>query len=177
MLPPLLFRRIYSGSLRRRLEFSRSLHAVLGPQLIPDKFFTQTFDDLRQAADKLAGYMATLGMGRRCAACSADNPGGCCSLEMAEETDAIQILLNLHAGVEVEIADNGPACCFLGKKGCIFIFKPMFCLNYNCDRIISEVGLSRGELEVLTGRLLCKQYEVEKILLERIKNLPGLAAG
>lgn len=177
MLPPLLFHRIYSGTLQRRLNFSKALHAALAPQLMQDRNFTEPFAGLREAADRLAGYMGTLGMGRQCGACSANNPGGCCSLEMAGETDAIQILLNLLAGVEVEIADNGGACCFLGDTGCIFAFKPMFCLNYNCDRIISQVGLSRSELEVLTGRLLGKQYEVEKILLERVKNLPASAAG
>lgn len=177
MLPPLLFHRIYDGPLQSRLDFSRSLHAALLPQLMQESAFAGFFGGMRKAADSLAGRMAGMGMGRQCTACSLNNPGGCCSREMALETDALQMLMNLLVQVRVDIRDNGEACCFLGQEGCIFIFKPMFCLNYNCDRISSHIGPARAELEVLTGGLLGKQYEVEKNLIARIRCLTELAAG
>lgn len=171
---PLLFDRIYNGTLQNRLDFGKSLHAAAGPRLMRDRFFTGAFADLRQAADTLARYMAAIGMGESCVACATNNPGGCCSREMAGETDALQMLMNMLAGMEIGVSDNhGEACCFLGEAGCIFIFKPMFCLNYNCHRIITRIGPSRSELELLTGRLLGNQYEVEQILFDRIKCLQG----
>ena len=178
MLSPHLFHQIYNGTIRTRLNFGRSLHTALSPRLMQDWTFTGAFDTLRQAADRLSQNMATTGMGGQCAACSAHNPGGCCSLEMAGETDALQMLMNMLAGVEIEVAeDKGGACCFLGREGCIFTFKPMFCLNYNCDRIITHIGPARPALELLAGRLLGNQYEVEKLLLARIGGLTEPATG
>lgn len=172
MLSPHLFQQIYNGTIPARLNFCRSLHATLSPRLMHDRIFTGAFDTLRQAADTLTRNMSANGMGRQCAACSANNPGGCCSREIAEETDALQMLMNMLAGVEIDMAeDKGEACCFLGREGCIFTFKPMFCLNYNCDRIVTHIGSARPELELLAGRLLGNQYEVEKMLLARMVHL------
>jgi len=178
MLPPHLFHQIFNGKIPARLNFGRSLHTALGSRLMQDRLFTGAFDTLRQAADTLSQNMAGIGMGRQCVACSIDNPGGCCSREMAGETDALQMLMNMLAGVEIDITeDKGEACCFLGREGCIFTFKPMFCLNYNCDKIITHIGPARPELELLAGRLLGNQYEVEKILLARIEHLTESATG
>lgn len=171
MLPsPSLLHQLYNGTLQSRLNFGKALHAQLSHRLMQSPTFAGTFATLRQAADTLAEYMATMGMGRQCAACATNNPGGCCSQEIAEETDALQMLMNLLAGVKVDISEGqGKACCFIGTEGCSFMFKPMFCLNYNCTRIIAQIGPARSELELLTGRLLGIQYEVEKLLLAGMK--------
>jgi hypothetical protein len=167
---PSLLHQLYSGTLQNRLNFGKALHAQLSHRLMQDPTFACTFATLRQAADTLAGYMAARGMGRQCTACATNNPGGCCSREIAEETDALQMLMNLLAGVKVDISEGqGETCCFIGTEGCSFMFKPMFCLNYNCTRIIAQMGPARSELELLTGRLLGIQYEVEKMLLARLK--------
>lgn len=174
MPSPQLLHRIYHGEIQARLDFGRSLHAVLSSPLSRDEIFTAAFATLRRTAETLSRQMVSAGMGRQCVACSANNPGGCCSREMAGETDAVQILMNLLAGVEVKVVEQpGEVCRYLGEQGCIFAFKPMFCLNYNCDRIISRLGPARPELERSTGRLLGHQYEVERILLARIEALAG----
>lgn len=166
-----LLAKIYSGTLLSRLHFGRSLHATLGLQIMQDKIIAGSFATLREFADTLTRQMELMGMEKMCSACSAENRGGCCSRAIAEETDAIQMLMNMLAGIDVGIlCDNGGECCFLGEKGCCFMFKPMFCLNYNCHKIIA--GTAPGErsvLEQLTGRVLGKQYEVETLLLATIK--------
>lgn len=53
----------------------------------------------------------------------------------------------------------------LGEKGWIFLFKPMFCLNDNCDKIVGATAAKEMlALERLTGRVLRGQYEVETLL-------------
>lgn len=165
-----LFAKIYCGTLLSRLHFGRSIHAALGPQVMQDETFAGSFDTLREYADALSRQMDRMGMGKICSACSAQNRGGCCSRAIAEETDAIQMLMNMLAGVDVGIVcDKGGECCFLGEKGCSFMFKPMFCLNYNCHKIIADTTpAERSVLEYLTGRLLGKQYEIETLLLATI---------
>lgn len=178
MLPPHLFHQIFAGKIDARLNLGRSLHAALADRLRQDRIFAAAFDAMRQAAEALSRHMISAGMGRLCVACSANNPGGCCSRAMAGETDALQMLMNLLAGVEIDITENkADVCCFLGREGCIFTFKPMFCLNYNCDRIIAHLGPARPALELLTGRLLGHQYEMEKFLLARVGQLTEPATG
>jgi len=64
------------------------------------------------------------------------------------------------------VQSSGEECLFLGKKGCIFLFKPMFCLNYNCKHIYDTgTPADLQELEKLTGKLLGKQYQLEQHIL------------
>jgi hypothetical protein len=170
----LLFHRIYHDSLEHRLSLAIALHKSLSRELRQDTVFPEAFARLHHAAERLAREMTALGMGESCAACAVKNPGGCCSLEMAGETDALQLLMNLLAGVEIDMAKNGTTCCYLGPSGCIFASKPMFCLNYNCDRVIARIGAARPKLERLSAELLGCQYEVEKLLLERLEVLARL---
>ena len=111
--------------------------------------------------------MAKMELGTLCGTCTAYPAGGCCSRFMSGEVDAIQLCLNSLAGIEVKIAQlYGQACLFLGELGCIFLFKPMFCLNYTCKHIYDS-GTPAGlhELEKLTGQLLGKQYQLEQHIL------------
>ncbi|TKB05933.1 hypothetical protein [Desulforhopalus sp. IMCC35007] len=86
---------------------------------------------------------------------------------MAGETDSLQILINLMAGVNVIPVNHNPAeCCYLDTAaGCIFTFKPMFCLNYNCQSIKGQLKRAgEQQLEKLTAMLLGSQYELEMLL-------------
>ena len=57
-----------------------------------------------------------------------------------------------------------------GERGCIFTYKPMFCLNYNCKKIHDAASVGDlARLEKLTGQLLGKQHEAEQRLLEIIQ--------
>jgi hypothetical protein len=90
---------------------------------------------------------------------------------MSNEIDAIQLTLNYLIGVQVEKVNfEDQECCFLGKKGCIFLFKPMFCLNYLCSHIMSSGSEDElRTLEQLTGKLLRLQYRLEQDILRFIE--------
>lgn len=165
-----LLAKVYGGTLLTRLHFGKAIHAQLGRQIMKDGAFARSFDALLADAGLLTRRMGIMAMGARCAACSAENRGGCCSRAIADETDAVQMVMNMLAGVDVDIlSDNGRECCFLDENGCIFLFKPMFCLNYNCDKIVGATAAKEMlALERLTGRVLRRQYEVETLLLARI---------
>lgn len=170
-----LLTKVYGGTLLSRLDFGKAIHAGLGPRIMEDRVFAESFEGLLADAALLTRQMGIMAMGARCTACSVENRGGCCSRAIAEETDAIQMAMNMLAGIKVDIlCDNGKECCFLGERGCIFLFKPMFCLNYNCDKIVGSAAADDLQmLERLTGRLLRGQYEVETMLLARIGHLPA----
>ena len=163
-----LLHRIFHGSVGNRYRYAGELYENLRAIFMSDEIFARKLEVLRDHAEQLNGHMAKMHLGRLCAACSAGAGGGCCSLYMAGEPDAVQMLMNLLAGIEVEfVRDDGRECCFLGEQGCIFLFKPMFCLNYNCARIHDTASTEDlAKLERLTGRLLGQQYEVEKDIID-----------
>ena len=128
-------------------------------------------ETLRRHVAALDDHMRAMDLGRLCTACAARPDGGCCSALMADNTDAIQILINLLVGVEVaRQADDGGQCCFLGPRGCVFLVKPIFCLNYNCTHILAQSQPERLDtLYRLTGAVLSQQTRIEFLLLDWLR--------
>ena len=170
---------LYDGTVASRLAISHELFRRLAAKLRDDISFIREFSLLTKHARAVSTHMATMNLGSLCISCSAKPNGGCCSLYMAGETDAVQMLMNLLADIDVRpVRDDARECCFLGEAGCIFLFKPMFCLNYNCSHIHhSALPDQMRELERLTGIVLTKQYQVEQLLLTRIQREGVLFTG
>lgn len=158
------------GSVDSRLQFARKLHQDCRSQILSKAKIPSALILLERTAEALSSHMANMRMAEICIRCSEQESGGCCSLYMAGETDAIQLLMNMLVGVDVRpVRDDGAECCYLGNSGCIFVFKPFFCLNYNCREVIEPGGeKNRLVLEKLTGRVLVQQHELEKLLIAEI---------
>ena len=164
---------LYNGSLESKLETGKAIVEVLRDELEQDSFFQKEFSELKKRAAALDSHMGTMNLGELCSSCASNPDGGCCSRYMSGETDAIQIALNLLAGIDVRFVQSDEAeCIYLGEKGCIFAFKPMFCLNYNCSHIHRWSSKSDVEqMEHLAGLLLQKQYELEQYVQRRLAAL------
>lgn len=163
----ILQEKIYGGTVESRLAFGLLLFRKLGKLLAELTGIYVALSRMRTQEKNLASHMQDLKLGRVCSSCAASDSGGCCSRSMAGETDSLTILINLLAGVDVAQVNYSPAeCCYLNTStGCIFTFKPIFCLNYNCHRIKVQVnGSGLRQLEKLTAVLLGSQYEVEMLL-------------
>lgn len=160
----------YAGSIQARLAVAQRLYADLAPELAASEAFAPRLAQAVGLAGELARTMAELDLGALCAVCGAKPGGGCCSSFMAGENDAVQLLLNLLAGVPVAMLREDEECCFLGERGCLLLFKPMFCLNYNCRQIRQGAAPARMQrLEQGVGRLLQQQYGLEQLLLEFLR--------
>ena len=161
----------YSGPVLSRLAASCIVYRQFQERLRGDVYFMREFTLLTRHAHAVGSHMAAMNLGPLCVRCSSRPSGGCCSLYMAGETHALQMLMNLLAGIDIQVVrNNGSDCIFLGNGGCIFLFKPMFCLNYNCTHIHRASTPSQIEtLARLTGVLLVKQFEVEQYLLTLIR--------
>ncbi len=166
---------LYGGSLKSKLETGRAIVVLLQNDLGQDSTFQKEFSTLKKRATALNSHMVGMNLGDLCSGCAANPDGGCCSRYMSGETDAIQIALNLLAAIDVEFVQSDKAeCIYLGEKGCIFTFKPMFCLNYNCSHIHRWSSESEvKQMEYLAGSLLQKQYELEQYIRRRLQELQG----
>ena len=127
---------------------------------------------LHQAAAELNRQMEALQLGHTCAACAAKSYGGCCSAYMAANADTPLMVLNILLGVELEMQDHAEdACCFLGATGCLFIAKPIFCLNYYCSHLRESIAMDdMRNLEKLAAKVLGLQSVWEEQLLAFLRS-------
>ena len=161
----------YSGTIDHKLLIAKQLFHRFAKTFAGDQQIIDSLAGLQHAQADLDRHMQIMEMGRRCVVCAA-KAGGCCSSYMAGNTDALVLLINLLFDVDIKQRQKGDECCYLGPTGCIFIIKPIFCLNYNCSHIQKAAG--RGEMDTLselTGALLSRQVELEALLLEKIKTI------
>lgn len=163
----------FHGSVEEKLDLAHQLFSAHGKRLLADKEVISLLQQIQEAEKELHHHMmVTMDLGTLCSGCGAKEGGGCCSLFMAGETDSIQMLMNLLAGIEVKrVRDDGSECCFLDTEGCIFPFKPMFCLNYNCGSIRELDRDLNTNLERLSGNLLRRQFQLEQNLLEKLSRI------
>ncbi len=168
-----LYDKMYGGSVHERLLVAREIFSSFGDRLLKREDVSLSLNSLCRSIDTLSVQMSAMKMGEICTSCAEGKGGGCCSLYMAGETDVVQLLMNMLAGVDIEIQrDDGEECCYLGRKGCVFLFKPIFCLNYNCKKITEMDRRNLLLLEEVTGNLLREQHDLERLLLQFLRDVP-----
>jgi hypothetical protein len=158
----------YCGDGAAKLEKAEDLAIVYGKRLSQQKNIQDQLEAVQDEVLSLDAHMTAMDMGKTCSHCAATPKGGCCSAYMGDENnDALLLLMNMLAGVEVAlVCDNEVECCFLGERGCILLFKPIFCLNYLCRRIREESDAEVfGILEQKSGALLTAQSNLEQLLI------------
>lgn len=158
----------YCGNGPEKLSKAEKLFREYGERLLAEKNIAGSIAALRKAVTSLDSHMTAMDMGKNCSVCAAMPDGGCCSAYMGHENnDALQLLMNLVAGVDIRIVRTDDVeCCFLAERGCILLFKPIFCLNYLCERIQKES--TNAELKILeqkTGYLLRQQVLMEQNII------------
>ena len=165
---------LYFSDVATKLDHARNLNDLHGVELKKDKRLGSQLKKLLKLAMETRAQMAVMAMFQRCRQCGSRPEGGCCSLYMANETDAIQLLINLLLGQDVSFQrDDDFECYFLGEQGCSLLCKPFFCLNYNCREILERAESHElRALEKATGALLQAQYGAEMLILEWLNNRP-----
>lgn len=158
----------YCGDAAEKLIKANKLSEKYGLALLQQREVQKQLAAAKDASEVLNTHMAAMEMGKTCTRCAAMPKGGCCGVYMGNENnDVLQLLMNMLAGVKVEITcSNGVDCCFLGARGCIFLYKPIFCLNYLCEHIQSNSSRKHlFALEHKTGTLLTAQSTLEQIII------------
>lgn len=164
----------YNSTPAEKLAQAQALQQELGECLAADAGFTAALDLLRRHCQALAEQMQAMAMGTLCCSCATRADGGCCSAYMADNTDSLQILINLLLEQAVQLRQPADSeCCFLGPTGCPFMAKPIFCLNYNCHHILTgNEPAVLAQLEQRAAAVLSQQTAIESLLLERLRHLP-----
>jgi hypothetical protein len=163
--PQQLNDRLYGGTVTERRELASALFEQYGQELRNDNNISELLSMMRQCVKELNHHMKVMDLGGVCVNCAKGPDGGCCSAFMAGETDVLQILMNMLADVKVIVEKRSVSeCCYLGPLGCVFEYKPMFCLNYNCSEILELDSKHIKRLDTLTGQLLRQQHILENAL-------------
>ncbi len=163
-----------SLDLREKYSQAHALYLRHGQQLQDKETIARLLAALRRATDTLAQWMKLQQLGILCSSCAAKPNGSCCSSYMGNNTDLLQLLSNMLLGCFAAPRTVHTDCCaYLGPKGCAFIIKPIFCLNYNCTHICNHLdSQAMQELTRLSGNVLQLQVALEEQLLENIPTFP-----
>jgi hypothetical protein len=150
--------------IEEKIDRARSLLKIYHAALLADKQTDTFLSELVLRARLLSALMVEFVIPPICVRCGSGPGGGCCSPEMGNDCDSLLVLMNLLAGRDVAVQRrDGIECFFLGPAGCILLFKPFFCLNYNCRKIKNGLAKdSMSAVEMHTGRLLFQQYLLEQ---------------
>ena len=156
----------YFGDVSFKIESAHRLHRQFGDRLRADGQIRLNLDRLVHLEQEVSEAMRSMGMFELCAECGSQPPGGCCSATMANETDAMLLLINLCAGLEASpIRDDDHECRFLGAAGCSLKFKPFVCLNYLCRQIQSQSSSEQlARLQGTTSEFLSQLLVVEELI-------------
>ncbi len=163
----------YSGTVAEKLTVARTLYTRHAVRLTASSpLFREELNLLQHRAFALGDHMQSMDLGSLCSLCATRDNGGCCSAYMANNTDALLLLINLLLGIQVQSRNTEDEnCCFLGELGCLFLVKPIFCLNYNCKSILDSAETANlGNLYQLAGAVLSQQTHVETRLLNAIRD-------
>lgn len=165
-------RTYYSGTAAGKLAVAQQLYTRHAARLITLPLFQEELARLQHHAQALGSHMQSMHLGQICSHCAAHANGGCCSAVMADNTDALLLLINLLLGIKVTGRTVEDASCrFLGAEGCLFLIKPIFCLNYNCTHIFASAeSAGLEDLYRLAAALLSQQTRVETWLLEALRH-------
>lgn len=160
----------YFSPVATKIALAHALYGQHGKSLLADITISSQLAGLTALSAALAQKMAALNLGEFCSKCAGRTGGGCCSAFMANETDAILLLINLLQGREVaRQRPKDEECRFLNSKtGCSLSPKPMFCLNYNCRHILDQNPALLASLATATGNILRGQTSLEELILRLI---------
>ncbi|MCX7987972.1 MAG: hypothetical protein N2647_00825 [Thermodesulfovibrio sp.] len=105
------------------------------------------------------------GMAQICSQCAVENKPCCGSgIELKFSTELLTI--NLLYGISFpQKAEIDGMCFFLTNKGCCLFARDVFCINFICDRIRTELPINKlKKLRELEGLQLNLQFKIEEIL-------------
>jgi len=161
---------LYFGDVSSKIENAHRLHRESGVRLGTDREIQEGLNRLVHLERKVTEAMRSMTMFELCAECGGQPTGGCCSAKMANETDSMLLLINLSAGFEVSRKrDDDHECCFLGPKGCSLKFKPIYCLNYLCRKIITDSSSEQiACIQGATAEFLGQLVNVEELLQQQL---------
>lgn len=165
-----------SLAIEEKIACARDILEFYHGAILADRQTGTLLSGLVSRAWSLSALMVECVIPSICIRCGSGPGGGCCSPEMGNDCDSLLVMMNLLAGSDVSVQrQDGIECFFLGPTGCILLFKPFFCLNYNCHKIKDGLGKeAMSAVEMQSGRLLGQQYLLEQHLRNffRLQKVP-----
>ena len=150
--------------IQKEIIQAKALYKRYGEEMGKDPHLGEYLSRYRFAIEQTHDAMREFGLARMCTVCAKGEGGSCCFPGVEEWDDHIILLINLVFGLEVpeepEIPDG---CLFVGPKGCKFLARNSFCVNYLCPTVKPLLKMSKvEELGFIAGKELSRGWELEK---------------
>lgn len=168
-LGPLFIDQEYLTSLYRNITRAKDLAQKIGHSILSDPEFELLLNTFRSAHESAVNAFQKLRVFEYCKICGNGPKGGCCLREAGLWYDPIALAVNLLLGVRIELNPDPSSCPFLGKKGCILLYRNEFCINFFCEDLQRSVGKEGIRyLRTMGGREIWAGLRLEEYLKKRL---------
>ncbi|MCX7823346.1 MAG: hypothetical protein N2260_07895 [Syntrophobacterales bacterium] len=110
-----------------------------------------------------------LGIGEICRRCDEEEGGSCCGVGIEAYYTPELIVANMLLGIHPSHSSfNRNSCYFLGKNGCLLVFRHTLCVNFLCKRLYDLLGTERI---ILLQTAIGEEIEITFKLCEAISRI------
>ncbi|HEC31363.1 MAG TPA: hypothetical protein ENI41_02610 [Deltaproteobacteria bacterium] len=150
-----------------KISLARDLFGIAGTTLMNDKHIRGLLAEVIEKARTSRQVMQELRINELCRQCDEEEGGSCCGAGIENRYDAVLLLLNLLAGVNLPASRfDEKSCYFLGPEGCVLKIRHTLCVNFLCDKI--EENLSLEEL-VRLQEVIGEEIDLTFVLYEAVR--------
>ncbi len=154
MLP--IYRKIHLAKEKKEKIFQKS------------EYFSEIFqllEELKKVINDVQKERLKTGMTNICAQCAMESKP-CCGSEIENKYSVELLTINLLLGISFPRKEkNIEMCFFLTEKGCSLLARDVFCINFICEKIKSQLSSLRlKNLREIEGLQLNLQFKIEEIL-------------
>ncbi len=151
-----------------KITLAQKIFQSLGTKLKSDPVIAEMLKETVSKSQLSAQLMRELSVTELCRQCDEEEGGSCCGAGIENRYDAILLLLNLLAGIELPSAGfDEKSCYFLGQNGCVLKIRHTLCVNFLCSGI--EESLSIEQL-VRLQEVLGDEIDTTFLLYEAVKD-------
>ena len=152
-----------------KLVLAHDLFKKAGKKLKTDPSIGRLLLDTVAKVRLSGDLMYKLGINELCRKCDEEEGGSCCAAGIENRYDAILLLLNLLADVELPVSRfNKKSCYFLGPSGCVLKIRHTLCVNFLCPKIEEKLSI---EHLVKLQAVLGDEMDSTFLLYEAVKKL------
>ncbi len=127
-----------------KILLARELFKSAGGRLKDDEYIRGLLLAVMEKSKTSSHLMQELGVSELCRQCDEEEGGSCCGAGIENRYDAVLLLLNLLAGVDLPASRfDEKSCYFLGPQGCVLKIRHTLCVNFLCAKIEESLSIKQ----------------------------------
>lgn len=152
----------------RKISEAEAFLRERAPYFLSDPEFKRLLEGFLTCHQSVQEAFQRTGAFGYCRDCGEGPKGGCCLKEASFWYDTHALAVNILLGIRMDLNNSPDRCAFLGKGGCILLYRDEFCVNFFCGPLTEFLGKDTVDsLRALAGRQLWAGHRLEEYLRKK----------